>query len=251
MTEQEKNITLTLARKTDILLWVLSVPLIPMILAELFTVLSGELRAYFEVYYALLWVVFVLEFVLRISLEKDKKEYMKANWFDVLVVLTPMFKILKIFSFMRFPVMLFSDRMLSALASLGFNFLYYLVFVVVVVLAGANITLYFENQSQTSEIRTFDDAAWWAINALSTSGASQAQPVTFGGKTIAVLLMTIGFAIFSILVASVMSFFMKEYGKGGPNNKDLLEGIKDQLGLDGVVSRLERIEKKLDQNNHG
>ena len=40
---------------------------------------------------------------------------------------------------------------------------------------------------------------------------------------------------------------MKEYGKRGPENKDLLEGISDQLGIDDVISRLERIEKKIDQ----
>lgn len=247
MTEHEENVTLTIARKTDIVLWVLSIPLIPMIMAELFTVISGEMRAYFEAYYAVLWVVFTLEFVLRLIVEKDRTEYLKANWFDVLVVVTPMFKILKVFSFMRFPMVFFSDRILSILSSFGMNFLYYLIFVAVVVIGGANLVLFFENQSQTAEIRTFDDAAWWAVNTLSTSGAAQMQPITFGGKAVAMLLMTLGFAIFSILIASVMSFFMKEYGKSGPENKDLLEGIRDQLGIDDVVSRLERIEKKIDR----
>lgn len=236
-----------MARKTDIVLWVLSIPLIPMIMAELFTVISGEMRAYFEAYYAVLWVVFTLEFVLRLVVEKDRTEYLKANWFDVLVVVTPMFKILKVFSFMRFPIVFLSDRVLSILSSFGMNFLYYLIFVAVVVIGGANLVLFFENQSQTADIRTFDDAAWWAVNTLSTSGAAQVQPVTFGGRVVAMVLMTLGFAIFSILIASVMSFFMKEYGKSGPDNKDLLEGIRDQLGIDDVVSRLERIEKKLDK----
>lgn len=247
MTEHEENVTLTIARKTDIVLWVLSIPLIPMIMAELFTVISGEMRAYFEAYYAVLWVVFTLEFVLRLIVEKDRTEYLKANWFDVLVVVTPMFKILKVFSFMRFPMVFFSDRILSILSSFGMNFLYYLIFVAVVVIGGANLVLFFENQSQTADIRTFDDAAWWAVNTLSTSGAAQVQPVTFGGRVVAMVLMTLGFAIFSILIASVMSFFMKEYGKSGPDNKDLLEGIRDQLGIDDVVSRLERIEKKIDR----
>lgn len=247
MTEQEKNATLALAHKADIILWALSIPLIPIILAELFTVVSAEIRMYFDAYYAILWVVFTAEFILRITAEKNKAEYLKRNWFDVLVVFTPMFKILKVFSFMRFPIVFFSDRLLTLLASFGLNFFYYLIFMGVVTIGGANFVIFFENQSQTSELRTFDDALWWTITTLSTSGASQIQPITLGGKMVAVVLMTIGFAVFSIVIATVMSFFMKEYGKGGPENKDILEGIKDQLGLDDVISRLERIEKKLDR----
>ena len=64
-----------------------------------------------------------------------------------------------------------------------------------------------------------------------------------------VALMTIGFAVFSILIATIVSFFMKEHAmKMAPNENGLLEGIKDQLGIDEVMERLERIEKKLNEH---
>lgn len=246
MTEREKDLTLAIAHKTDVILWVLSIPLIPMIMAELFTVISGEMRAYFDAYYAILWVVFTLEFVMRLIVEKDRTEYLRANWFDVLVVLTPMFKILKVFSFMRFPVVFFSDRILSILSKLGMNFLYYLIFVAVVIIVSSNLVIFFENKSQIATIRTFDDAAWWAVNTLSLSGAASFEPVTIGGRLVAMMLMTLGFAIFSVFITSTMSFFIKGYKKDKPEDSDLFAGIGDQIGIDEVLARLERIEKKID-----
>ncbi len=246
MNDAHRKITLTLANKIDILMWALAVPLIPMIIAELFGSLSIQTVAYFGAYYAVLWVVFTLEFILRVSLEKNKMAYMKTHWFDVLVVLTPAFKTLKAFEFVRFSVVLLSDRALVALTSFRWNFLYYLMFGAVVVIGGAHLTLFFESQNPGSQIRTIEEAGWWALNTLS-SGSAQTYPVTFGGKIIAIALMTIGFAIFSILIAFMISFFMKEYGKKKPEEKDFFKGIADELGIDDIVLRLERIEKKLDK----
>ena len=142
----------------------------------------------------------------------------------------------------------------AALKLIGLNFLayclkclwniYYFIFITVVVLAGADIVFYFEGQDAHSDIRTFGDAIWWSVNYLTTAG-SNAYIATTGGKVVGEALMTIGFAVYSILIASVVSFFIKEYAKVSPND-DLLAGIKDQLGLDEVMERLERIEKKLD-----
>lgn len=239
----------SLSKKIDVLLWVFSVPLLPVIIAEFFVELSEIEQIYFAVYYFILWVIFTLEFSIRLYLAEDKIEYLKVNWLDVLVVLTPAFRVFKVFSFIRFPILMLSDRVLSGLGIIGMNFLYYLVFIVVIVLVGADLTLFFEQQGTDSGIKNFDDAVWWAVNFLTTAG-SDTHIVTFGGRAVGTALMTIGFAVFSILIASIVSFFMKEHAKTSPD-QDLLEGIKDQLGLDKITDQLERIEKKLDRNNHG
>ncbi len=235
------------ARKLDVLLWVCSVPLLPMILAEFFTTLSAGTQLYFHAYYFTVWFVFTADFLLRLTLARDKVGYLKTNWLDVLVVLTPAFRIFKVFYFMRLPVLLLSDRVLSALGSLGLNFLYYLIFVAIVVLVGADLVLFFEQQHAGATITTFGDAVWWAMLHLTTAGSGhELSPVSSGGKTVGVMLMTIGFALFSILIATLVSFFMKEYSRV-VSEKDLLDGIKDQFGVGEILERLERIEKKLDK----
>ncbi|MEK7519986.1 MAG: ion transporter [Patescibacteria group bacterium] len=236
-------------RKVDILLWIFSIPLIPIIIAEFFTELSETETIYFNAYYVVLWVVFTLEFLLRLSLAKDRVEYLKANWLDVLVVLTPAFRTLKVFNFMRFPILFLSDRILRALGRLGMNFLYYLVFVAIVMLAGANLVLHFEADVPQSDIKSFNDAVWWSLNYLTTTGSS-AHIATPAGRAVGAVLMTIGFAVFSVLIASIISFFMREYSVAAPN-ANLLDGIKDQLGIDEITERLKRIERKIDKHGDG
>ncbi len=242
----EKTLSVT-ANKADLILWFLSVPLLPMIFAEFFTTLSSDVELYFTSYYFILWAVFTVEFSSRLILSKNKIGYLKENWIDVLVVFTPAFRTFKVFRFMRFPIMFLSERVLRAFGSLGINFLYYVIFVTVVTLVGADLALFFEQQSPVSEIKTFADATWWAITFLTTAG-NNSYVATTGARVVGVALMTIGFAVFSILIATIVSFFMKEHAmKTAPNEDGLLEGIKDELGIDEIMERLERIEKKLNE----
>ena len=245
MNKKTEKALLVTARKTDLILWFLSVPLLPMIFAEFFTTLSADVQMYFKAYYFVLWAVFTVEFAIQLILSKNRMGYLKENWIDVLVVFTPAFRTFKVFRFMRFPIVFLSDRVLRAFGSLGINFLYYFIFVTVVVFVGADLALFFEQQDPASEIKTFREAAWWSINYLTTAGLDT-YVATTGGRMVGVALMTIGFAVFSILIATIVSFFMKERALVAPES-NLLEGIKDELGIDEIVERLERIEKKLNE----
>ena len=53
------------AEKLDILLWILSVPLIPMIIAEFTMDLTPDLNALFKAYYLILWFIFTVEFAIN------------------------------------------------------------------------------------------------------------------------------------------------------------------------------------------
>lgn len=237
----------TTAHKADLILWVLSVPLLPMIFAEFFAELAQNTQTYFTMYYYVVWAVFAVEFSLRLALSKEKAEYVKENWIDVLVLVTPVFRVLRVFRFMRFSIIFFSDRMLRAFGSLGVNFLYYFIFVAVVVFVGADLALFFEEQSPATGIATFNTAVWWAVTLLTGAG-NDYHIATVSTQIIGIALMTIGFAIYSILIATIVSFHMKEHSmRTAPEEDSLLEGIKGQLGIDEVMDRLERIEKKLNE----
>lgn len=233
------------AHKVDLFLWFLSIPLLPVILAEFFTELSPEMQLYFKSYYFILWAAFTVEFVLRLTLASDKAEYFKENWIDALVIVTPAFRVFKIFRFLRFSFVVLSDRVLRALGSFGMNAVYYFAFVAIVTVVGADLALFFEQQNPLSELRTFSDAVWWAAAYLTTAG-SEVYVATAGARAVGIALMTIGFGVFSVLVATIASFFMREHNHPVVQEDGMLAGIKGQLGIEDVVARLERIEKKLD-----
>lgn len=233
-------------KKLDLVLWILSIPLPFMLAAEFFSTISAETQAYFQAYYIALWFVFVFEFALHVAAAEDKIGYLRKNWFDVLVVLTPVLRVLQIFRFISFPIMLFSDEMMQVLSSFSLNFFYYLIAVGVIVYGAADLTLYFERQDPSSSVHTFGDALWLVIGYVTSSGHVTYDVDSLGGKIIGVALMTLGFAVFSILIASLVSVFMREYSQRN-KDQDLLEGIKEQLGVDEIINRLERIEKRLDK----
>lgn len=245
MKYSDKKFILNTAARLDALFWIFSLPLIPMIIAELTIDLPRNINIYFKSYYLVLWFVFTIEFAIKFFSAKKRIEYLKDNPLDLLVIVTPALRVLRVLNALRFPIVLLSDRALSLIGRLGLNFLYYFVFIIVVALGGADLVFYFESQSQLSGIKTFSDALWWTVNYL-TSVGSGTYIATTGGRVIGVALMTIGFAVYSVLIASLVSFFMKEYSRTSPE-ENLLEGLGDQLGMDDIKERLDRIEKKLNE----
>lgn len=233
------------AYKADLLLWFLSVPLLPVILAEFFTELPAEMQLYFKTYYFSLWAAFTVEFALRFAVSPDREKYFKENWIDALVILTPAFRIFRAFRFMRFSFIVLSDRVLHAFGSIGMNAVYYLVFIFIVTLVGADLALFFEQQNPFSELKNFNDAVWWAIAYVTTAG-SEIYIATTGARAVGIALMTIGFGVFSVFVATVASFFMREHAQVAAGGK-LLEGVREQMGIEDIVARLDRIEKKLEE----
>ena len=239
-------------KRFDPLLLIASLPLIPMLVAEFFIGIDSLTLAYFNVYYVALWLVFTMEFFLKLSLAKNKFGFVKENWLDALVVLAPVFRSFKIFHLLRTPILLVSDEILKFFKSQRLNFLYFFIATIVVVLVSADIVLFFERVDPTSNIQTFEDAVWWGFVTFSTLGYGDKVPVTFGGRVMAVFLMTLGFALFSIIVAGAVSFFMHKrrssaVSVGNIKMSSFVGSGRDPSGTTEILKRLEAIEKKLDK----
>src|SRR3972149_5599737 len=114
------------AEKLDIFLWILSVPLIPMIIVELTMDLTPDLDALFKIYYLILWFIFTVEFAINFFLAEDRMAYLRARPLDILVIVTPALRAFKVFRILRFPIILLSDRVLGIFGWIGLNFIYFL-----------------------------------------------------------------------------------------------------------------------------
>lgn len=67
--------------------------------------------------------------------------------------------------------------------------------------------LYFEDPAAGSNIKSVSDAFWWAFVTVATVGYGDRYPITNGGRVVAVLLMAVGIAIFSVATGSLVSWF--------------------------------------------
>lgn len=83
------------------------------------------------------------------------------------------------------------------------------VFLALVVLTTATVAvLEFESEVSQANIRSADDAFWWAVVTLATVGYGDYYPVTPWGRIAAVALMTMGVGIFGVLASYLANLFL-------------------------------------------
>ena len=72
---------------------------------------------------------------------------------------------------------------------------------------GVVAILSFEETAPGSNITSISDAFWWASTTVTTGGFGDKYPVFQGGRLIAVLLMILGIALFSVITGSLAEWF--------------------------------------------
>ena len=91
-----------------------------------------------------------------------------------------------------------------------------------------------------SNIRTAEDAVWWACTTITTVGYGDKFPVTSEGRAIAVVLMVVGVGLFGTFSGFVAAWFLApakaEQGKSElAELRAEIEGLR--LALEGGTTR--------------
>jgi len=80
-------------------------------------------------------------------------------------------------------------------------------FALFLVIGSSIAILQFETEN-TSNIKTADDAVWWAFATITTVGYGDRFPVTTEGRLIAAVLMTAGVGLFGAFSAALAAWFL-------------------------------------------
>ena len=158
-----------------------------------------------------IWAVFIIHFLLGITISPDRLRYLRRNWLTAISLVIP---------FMRAFRALRAVRVLRATNSLrvaaGFNRLarslrgvlawtragYAAALGVTSALLGAAALLIFEAEAPGSQITDYCEALWWAAATLTTVGAVS-EPVTVGGRIVALVLMFGGLVLLGYVAGVV------------------------------------------------
>ena len=180
----------------------------------------GESQLFF-VLGTTIWVVFILDFAVKMVLAPDKTEYFKGNWLTAISLLIPALRLFRVFRALRLlrlartgrglrlvRVVSSLNRGMKALgASLGRRgFGYVITLTVLVTIAGAAGMYALENEAPGGP-NSYAESLWWTAMIMTTMG-SQDWPQTAEGRVLCLFLALYAFGIFGYVTAALATFFV-------------------------------------------
>lgn len=186
--------------------------------------LAWQIPRALEVFGTVIWIIFILEFSLRLWLAPHKVPFLRKNWLTIIALAVPAVRLLQAFRALRALRLLRLGRGVQLVriigtANRGMNALkralsrrglgYVGALTLAVVLLGAGGMLFFEPAAQLERggFTSFGHALWWT-GMLITGMGTDVWPVTVEGRILAFLLALYGFAVFGYITASLASFFV-------------------------------------------
>ncbi len=240
----------------EIFVLVLSLYVLGALLAQTVFHISSEVSLLLDRIDALVCVIFLTDFWVRLRLAPSKLAFMKWGWIDLissipsydflrwgrLVRVVRIIRILRAFRSSRHLVAVLYRHRMRSLA-----FTAALIGVILVIFSSISI-LVFENDTE-SNIRTPFDALWWAISTMTTVGYGDTVPVTVEGKVIAMILMIAGVGLFGVLTGIFARLFVEPQLQR--EDFEIKELIAETKRLRDAVERLERrvIEKPVGEQH--
>lgn len=191
-----------------------------------------------------LWVIMLVEYVVRLVVTPDTPGYLKRRWVEPATVLIPPFQGWHVVGIEKMTLLV-REGELRVEAILKHHSLFrVLIAAVGTLFIGAWLVLLFEEKARGSNIHNYPDALWWAIVTVTTVGYGDRYPVTEGGRIVAVILMLVGIGLIGVLTATVASVFIKEHTDA--NKEEFKKGHAD-LGqqLSVISDRLADVERRL------
>lgn len=149
------------------------------------------------------WLFFLVDYVVRLALARDKARFVRRNKVDLLSVFLPMarpFRLLtgisRIRAFRGDTAAHLRRRVIIIAAAFVVMFIYTI-----------SLAVYRqERYAPGGNIHSFGDAVWWACVTMATVGYGDYYPVTVPGRILAVVLMMGGIAIVGTASATIVSY---------------------------------------------
>jgi voltage-gated potassium channel len=192
-------------------------------------------------------VLFLTDFCVQYARAESKLRFLRWGWIDLVSSIPTLgwlrwgrlARVVRTLRLLRgvksvktFAEVLSSRRADSAFAVAAF------VAVLTVVFSSVAVW-HFERDHPAANIRTAEDALWWACVTITTAGYGDRYPVTTEGRIAAVIAMTVGVGLFGTFTAFVAQWFIQpsEF-----RQDDQLQALRETL--DRIEKQLSRLDSK-------
>lgn len=195
-----------------------------------------------------IWVIFILDFALRMALAPSKRRYLKKNWLAAISLAVPALRVFRVASAARIIGATRATRGLRLVRVVGSmnrsmralgrtaerrGVAYVVLLTLIVTFAGAAGMYAFEaSVSDTpSAPRSYPTALWWTGMIMTTMG-TEYWPKTVEGRVLAMLLSLYAFAVFGYMTAAIASYFIgrdAEEEDGELAGRDALQALQVEI----------------------
>ncbi|MCP3012479.1 potassium channel family protein [Nocardiopsis dassonvillei] len=155
---------------------------------------------------AVVWVVFAVDYAVRLYLSPDRWTFVRENLLDLLIVVLPVLRPLHLVRLLTVVSLL--HRHMSV--SLRGHVLLYTAGITVVMLVMASVSvLRAEQGAPDANITTLADAFWWSLVTVSTVGYGDLYPVTGTGRLIAAFLFVMGIGLLGVITGTLSTWLVQ------------------------------------------
>lgn len=155
----------------------------------------------------LTWALFVIDFLVRLGLAEDRRRFIVSHWLDVLVIVLPLLRPLRL---LRLVTMLSVLNRRASHSLRGRVAVYVAGVSALLAFCGALAVLDAERTNPDANITSFADALWWALTTMTTVGYGDRFPTTGQGRLAAAALMVGGVTLLGAVTATLASWLVEQ-----------------------------------------
>ncbi|MDG2423361.1 MAG: ion transporter [Phycisphaerales bacterium] len=240
----------------DLYIAVVAIVSLILMVWQLFLPPDLELRKLLNMFDIIFCLLFFIDYIRHIVLSKKKWKYI-FTWglFD----LASSIPIIGPFRLLRFAAILRAFRVLRSFRILTQIFIQdklastvsVLMLISTLTIVGCCIgVLHYELQDPHASIKSAEDVAWWAIVTTSTVGYGNLEPVTAGGRLLAVLIMCVGIGLFATFAGALAGVFIRS-----PKSSEMphtpiqrFDALKEQNRM--ILQQLSELQSRLDRTQN-
>lgn len=196
------------------------------------------------------WGAFVVDFAIRLILAEGRLRYALHHWYDVILVLLPMLRPLRLLRALALARILGRTMATSRASRVTF---YVAGATMATIGLSALAVLDAERGARGANITSFGDALWWAISTVTTVGYGDLYPVTTEGRLIAAALMIVGIALLGSITAAIATWFVASATK---SEEEEVEQAVDAstaavlAAVEDLKKQVAALEARLDGRDH-
>lgn len=169
------------------------------------------------------WGAFAVDYVVRLSLSRDRRRFVRKHWLDLCAVVLPLVQPLRL---LRVVATLLLVQRRARMASQIRLTTYVAGAVVGLLMFGSLAVLSAERDSPNGNIHTLGDAVWWSFTTMTTVGYGDHAPTTGLGRVIAVGLMLSGIALLGVVTANIAAWFISRFERDDVEERRQTEAIQ-------------------------